>query len=110
METDGEWSVIATVQLVSNYSQTSLKAGSLTFFPLHINVLSFSEEIRRVQIVKGRTILACLPDMLSPIEETLKTGHLYQGRFTWTDTLQTFYGCIKYVPKNLSKSSIEDFS
>lgn len=48
MESDGNQSVIAAVQPFSDKSQTFLNAGSLTFYPVHINVLNFTEERRTV--------------------------------------------------------------
>lgn len=75
-----------------------------------MNVLKFTEEMRKVQIVKGRTLLAYIPVMLRRTKEMLKTGQLNRGRqFNRTDSLQTIPKCIGYVLECLSDSSIEGF-
>lgn len=48
--------------------KTTVKAGSLTFYPLHINDLNFTEKMRRAKYVNGRALLTYLPDMLIHIE------------------------------------------
>ena len=49
------------VQLYSDKSRTSLKESSFQFYPLHVNMLNFSEQYRRHCIVEGMTVVAFLP-------------------------------------------------
>lgn len=58
---DGVQSAIGCLQIFSDKSQTSLKAGSLVFYPLHVTLLNFTEEWRRAHITSGRTITSYLP-------------------------------------------------
>lgn len=98
METDGKQSVIPAVQPFSYMSQPLLKAGSLTFYPLHVNFLNFIEDMRRVRIVKENAFLVYLPVMLSHTEETLKTGHLNRGRLlNGTESLRIIHECKEHV-------------
>lgn len=57
---DGITSTIGCIQIFRD-SQTSLSAGSLKFYPLHVITLNINEEKRRRQIVNWNIIVAFLP-------------------------------------------------
>lgn len=52
---------VGSLQLVSDKSQTSMKAGLHAFNPLHITFLNCAGEQRRWHTISGRTICAQLP-------------------------------------------------
>lgn len=54
-------STLLAIQLFSTKSRTSIPAGNLLFYLLHITVLTFIEGRRREQIKKNRKVLAYLP-------------------------------------------------
>lgn len=56
-----EKSFAGMVQLYSDKSRTSLKESSFQFYPMHVNLLNFSEQYRRYCIVEGMTVVAFLP-------------------------------------------------
>lgn len=58
---NGEQSFVGFAQLYSDKSQTSLKASSLHFYPLHATLHNFTAEARHSHITSGRSILAFLP-------------------------------------------------
>lgn len=59
---NGKDSFIAAIQVFSDKSKTSLKAGSLTFYPVHITALNALEGKRKEHISKNRRLVAYLPD------------------------------------------------
>lgn len=61
MEIAGDPSFFAAVQLSSDKSHVSLKAGTLSIYPLHIRTLNFLEKCRWVQTIENRTLVAYLP-------------------------------------------------
>lgn len=58
---DGEKSCMGGLQIFSDKSQIALKAGTLSFYPLHMTLINFTEEARRCHIVERRTVVAYLP-------------------------------------------------
>lgn len=75
VEAGGDQTIIAAVQLFSDKSKNSLKAGDPTFYTPYIIVLNFMEEMRIVQITKGRKLLAYSPVFLNWTEKMMKLGH-----------------------------------
>lgn len=66
-------SVVGCVQIYSDTSQTLLKAGDLTIYPLHKTLLNFSEQSRRLQSLSGDIILKyLLVSFYSSISETIQ--------------------------------------
>lgn len=59
-EDDSTQFVVGCVQIFSNKSQTSLKAGGLRFNPLYITLLDFTDHMRRLQILSGNIIVVYL--------------------------------------------------
>lgn len=47
-------------QMYSDMSQTSLQAGSIVFYPLHVTFLSLTKELKRPHIVIVRTVTVYL--------------------------------------------------
>lgn len=58
---DSIQSVVGCVQIFSGNSQTSMKAVGLTFYPLRITLLIFTEKSRRLKVAFGTTVVAYLP-------------------------------------------------
>lgn len=57
---DGEMSIVTLLQLFSDQSKTSLKVSSLTFYPLHANVMNLSRNIQHRITTAGHSILVYL--------------------------------------------------
>ncbi|NJK52916.1 MAG: hypothetical protein HC936_08975 [Leptolyngbyaceae cyanobacterium SU_3_3] len=88
-------SVVGCVQLYSDKSQTSLKAGGLTFYPLHITLMNFSEKIRRLQIMSGATVLGYLPvEFHSSSSDNLQANSKSKGQFR-VGALRALHECIE---------------
>ena len=60
---------VGAVQLYSDKSSTSLGCNTMTFYPLHVTLLNFSNELRRRLIQAGDTKFAFLPVHLSKAGE-----------------------------------------
>ena len=54
-------SFIGLGQLYSDKSATTLHIGGLTFHPLHVTLLNFTQDVRQKLITSGLTIVAFLP-------------------------------------------------
>ena len=57
----GESSFVGLIQIYTDKSKTTLKSSGFQFYPVHINLLNYSEEHRRRCIVNGLTFTAFLP-------------------------------------------------
>lgn len=51
-------SVVGCSQSLSDKSETSLKAGGLAFYPLHVTPLNFNKWMRRLYTLSGAAVLA----------------------------------------------------
>lgn len=60
MGVDGEKAMIALLQSFSDKYVTTLSVAAFTVYPMHNNVLKFSEITRREHICSGPTILRYL--------------------------------------------------
>ena len=48
-------------QIYSDKTQTSLRANALTLYPVHLTLLNFREEDRRLFVISGRSVVGLLP-------------------------------------------------
>ncbi|MEM9680053.1 MAG: hypothetical protein AAF901_06985 [Bacteroidota bacterium] len=58
---DGEESFVGCVQFYTDKSMTTLKSSGLTFYPVHVTLLNFTEEARNFMITNGYTVVGYLP-------------------------------------------------
>lgn len=49
------------MQLYSEKSKASMKVSGLTFYPLHVHVMNFSESVQDLMSSHGHTILTFMP-------------------------------------------------
>lgn len=65
MNVDTVWqdgiSLVALVQVYTNWSSTTTKASGMAFYPLHLCLLNVGVEVRKKLIVTGDMIVAYLP-------------------------------------------------
>lgn len=105
---DGEQSCIGGLQLFSDKSQTSLKAGALSFYPLHVTLVNFLEDWRRQHICEGRTVTAYLPvGFLTQEKLDISTGSgKRKKRVTRLELLRALHECVEFVLKPLSSKAL----
>lgn len=73
-----EQSFVGALQLLSDKSVILLEANGMDFYPLHITVLSYTEERRRYQVQHGNTITAYLPVHDQTTDADCHNGHCYE--------------------------------
>lgn len=96
-------SVVGFVQMYSEKSQISLKAGGLTFYPLHITLLNFSEKMRLLLISPG----APFPGYLSVAFHSNTSGTIESKSrrkgYQRVEALRSLHECIKMCLKPLTE-------
>lgn len=74
-------SLVECLQLCRDKSQTFLKAGPFSFYPLHVTFLDIPNEQRRCHITAGRTVCIYLPVTIRRGEDRAKeTSGAFQAK------------------------------
>lgn len=100
------------VQLYTDKTQTSLKNTAMTFYPLHVTFLNFSEQMRREIIVSGSSIVAFLPSTSVSIAVTETTGvNIAQTKLlSRQDRLKLLHSAISFAVDPLLNLGFKGFA
>lgn len=111
-EINGEDSLTAAIQVFSDESKTSLKAGAIMVYPLHITTVNFIQGERKEPISKTRTLVAHLPvcSMQTSGHDRLPRTEPGRTKFGCEDILRALHESIEYIlPYLTTKCSSPDF-
>ena len=115
---DGEQSVPAFIQMYSDKSRTNLKAGGLTFYPLHILLMNIRHETAKRLISRGLTIVAYLPVRFyyetytgqisedNIIERLAKLRNLHYAFARLCNHLQMWLYRVSFVARKMTSSCV----
>lgn len=83
------------MQILSERSQTTLKEGGITLYPLRITLLDFTDKMRRRSIFSGRSVGAYLRfSFYTNSEQEMKSEPLSK-RSQRAARLQSLHECIE---------------